>query len=48
MTIEQRAHPWMALSAPGALQQMLDEIGVKDVASVFEQILRRPLSQGAT
>ncbi|MCY0093795.1 aminomethyl-transferring glycine dehydrogenase subunit GcvPA [Hoeflea ulvae] len=38
MTIEQRAHPWMALSAPGALQQMLDEIGVKDVAAVFEQI----------
>jgi len=28
----------MALSAPGALQQMLDEIGVKDVSAVFEQI----------
>lgn len=38
MTIEQRAHPWMALSAPGALQEMLDEIGVKDVSAVFEQV----------
>ncbi|MEQ8307980.1 MAG: aminomethyl-transferring glycine dehydrogenase subunit GcvPA [Hoeflea sp.] len=38
MTSQQRAHPWMALSAPGALQQMLDEIGVKDVSAVFEQI----------
>ena len=38
MTTEIRAHPWMANSAPGALQAMLDEIGAASVAEVFEQI----------
>lgn len=33
-----RAHPWMALSAPGALDAMLAEIGANSVAEVFEQI----------
>ena len=38
MTENTRAHPWMANSAPGAIQAMLDEIGAKSVAEVFEQI----------
>ena len=38
MTDNTRAHPWMANSAPGAIQAMLDEIGAKSVADVFEQI----------
>jgi glycine dehydrogenase subunit 1 len=38
MKAESRAHPWMASSAPGALQAMLDEIGARSVAEVFEQI----------
>ena len=38
MTETTRAHPWMANSAPGAIRAMLDEIGVKSVAEVFEQI----------
>ena len=38
MASERRAHPWMALSAPGALQAMLDEIGAGSVDEVFEQI----------
>ena len=33
-----RAHPWMAMSAPGVIEAMLAEIGAKDVAEVFEQI----------
>jgi glycine dehydrogenase subunit 1 len=38
MASETRAHPWMALSAPGALDAMLAEIGAGSVAEVFEQI----------
>ncbi|WP_198671142.1 aminomethyl-transferring glycine dehydrogenase subunit GcvPA [Oceanibium sediminis] len=38
MTSQTRAHPWMANSAPGAVQAMLDEIGAASVAEVFEQI----------
>lgn len=38
MTTDARAHPWMANSAPGAIQTMLDEIGASSVAEVFEQI----------
>lgn len=38
MTTEPRAHPWMALSAPGAIQAMLDEIGATALEDVFEQI----------
>ena len=38
MTESNRAHPWMANSAPGALQAMLDEIGAPSVEAVFEQI----------
>ncbi len=38
MTTETRAHPWMANSAPGAIQAMLDEIGAPSVDAVFEQI----------
>lgn len=33
-----KAHPWMALSAPGALDAMLAEIGASSIAEVFEQI----------
>ncbi len=33
-----RAHPWMALSAPGALDAMLAEIGAASIAELFEQI----------
>ncbi len=38
MTDNTPAHPWMANSAPGAIQAMLDEIGAESVATVFEQI----------
>ncbi len=38
MMNQPRAHPWMALSAPGALEAMLDEIGVPSVEHLFEQI----------
>ncbi len=38
MTTGQRGHPWMALSAPGAIEAMLAEIGAKSTAEVFEQI----------
>jgi glycine dehydrogenase subunit 1 len=34
----QRAHPWMANSAPGALSEMLAEIGVTRIEDVFHQI----------
>lgn len=33
-----RSHPWMALSAPSAIDAMLAEIGASSVADVFEQI----------
>jgi len=32
------AHPWMANSNPGAVQQMLEAVGVADVEELFEQI----------
>lgn len=38
MVGERRAHPWMANSAPGVLEQMLAEIGAKDISEVFHQI----------
>ena len=38
MSKHTRAHPWMANSAPGAIQAMLDEIGASSVDEVFEQI----------
>jgi glycine dehydrogenase subunit 1 len=33
-----RAHPWMANSAPGVIEEMLAEIGAGSVAELFEQI----------
>lgn len=38
MPTNTRSHPWMALSAPGALDAMLAEIGAASVAELFEQI----------
>ena len=38
MTTETRAHPWMALSAPGAIDDMLAQMGAGSVAELFEQI----------
>ena len=38
MASRQRAHPWMANSAPGVIEGMLAEIGCKSVSEVFEQI----------
>lgn len=38
MSTQPRAHPWMASSAPGSIQAMLDEIGAESVAALFEQI----------
>ncbi len=38
MASERRAHPWMANSAPGVLEAMLEEIGATSVDEVFEQI----------
>ncbi len=40
MTAHARAHPWMANSAPGAMEAMLEVIGVKSAAELFEQIPR--------
>lgn len=33
-----RAHPWMAMSAPGVIAAMLAEVGARGVAELFEQI----------
>jgi glycine dehydrogenase subunit 1 len=38
MPSDMRAHPWMANSAPGMIQTMLDAIGAKSAAELFEQI----------
>lgn len=38
MPIQTKAHPWMALSAPGVIDDMLDTIGVSEIADLFEQI----------
>ncbi|MGP1395969.1 MAG: aminomethyl-transferring glycine dehydrogenase subunit GcvPA [Inquilinaceae bacterium] len=38
MAAEPQSHPWMAISAPGVMKQMLDEIGAGGVAELFEQI----------
>ncbi|MEM9477696.1 MAG: aminomethyl-transferring glycine dehydrogenase subunit GcvPA [Pseudomonadota bacterium] len=38
MASETRAHPWMANSAPGVIDEMLAEIGASSVKDVFEQI----------
>lgn len=38
MSTETRSHPWMALSAPGVIDQMLAEIGAASVEELFEQI----------
>ncbi len=38
MSASPRAHPWMALSAPGQIDAMLAQIGAASVAEVFEQI----------
>ena len=38
MTFVNRAHPWMANSAPGVLKGMLAEIGAGSVSEVFSQI----------
>ena len=38
MATVSRAHPWMANSAPGVLDQMLAEIGAASIADVFQQI----------
>lgn len=38
MTAAQRSHPWMASSAPGQIEAMLEEIGVNSVRELFEQI----------
>ena len=38
MTTDTRAHPWMANSAPGAIQAMLDEIGATSIVDLFKQI----------
>ncbi|MEM1236934.1 MAG: aminomethyl-transferring glycine dehydrogenase subunit GcvPA [Pseudomonadota bacterium] len=38
MASEMRAHPWMANSAPGVIDEMLAEIGASSVKEVFEQI----------
>ncbi|MFO6463369.1 aminomethyl-transferring glycine dehydrogenase subunit GcvPA [Jannaschia sp. KMU-145] len=38
MSQDTQSHPWMANSAPGALQAMLDEIGARDAREVFAQI----------
>lgn len=35
---EQRSHPWMASSAPGQIEAMLNAIGASSVQDVFEQI----------
>ncbi len=38
MPDQNRAHPWMANSAPGAIQAMLDKIGAASVKDLFQQI----------
>lgn len=38
MTAHTRAHPWMANSAPGAMEAMLEVIGAGSAAELFEQI----------
>ncbi len=38
MPTDTKSHPWMALSAPGAIDAMLAEIGASTVAELFEQI----------
>ncbi|MEL6799170.1 MAG: aminomethyl-transferring glycine dehydrogenase subunit GcvPA [Pseudomonadota bacterium] len=38
MASDMRAHPWMANSAPGVIDEMLAEIGASSVKEVFEQI----------
>ena len=38
MTAAQRSHPWMASSAPGQIEAMLDELGANSVKELFEQI----------
>lgn len=38
MSTETKSHPWMALSAPGAIDEMLEKIGVSTVSDLFEQI----------
>jgi len=38
MTNTTRAHPWMAISAPGVKERMLAEIGAVSTADLFEQI----------
>jgi glycine cleavage system pyridoxal-binding protein P len=35
---QSRSHPWMALSAPGVIDEMLAEIGAPSVEALFEQI----------
>ncbi|SDX09762.1 aminomethyl-transferring glycine dehydrogenase subunit GcvPA [Roseicitreum antarcticum] len=38
MAPKDTGHPWMALSAPGAIQDMLDQIGASSVRDLFAQI----------
>lgn len=38
MAPKDTGHPWMALSAPGAIQDMLDQIGASSVQELFVQI----------
>ena len=38
MTEPRRAHPWMANSAPGAIEAMLAETGARSVDDLFAQI----------
>ncbi|MCL4189093.1 MAG: aminomethyl-transferring glycine dehydrogenase subunit GcvPA [Rhodobacteraceae bacterium] len=33
-----RAHPWMAISAPGVIEEMLAEVGARRVSDLFEQV----------
>ena len=38
MSAAQRSHPWMASSAPGQIEAMLEELGAGSVKELFEQI----------
>ena len=38
MTAPRRSHPWMASSAPGQIEAMLQEIGASNARELFEQI----------
>lgn len=38
MALNNTGHPWMALSAPGAIEDMLAEIGASSVKELFAQI----------